>query len=415
MRILQLVKWLSPREDTGGKIRSFQLGRILSSFACVDVAGFVRPGAPVSGREEHLTHYHELFPIPFRPEVRSCLGFASWSAGEISLRSARFSASVYRRTVDKILSEDHYDAVQVEELPLMNNLGPLPQNLPVVYSAHNVESRLSFSIFTRRSPLSRFIAEMERRRTLVEERRAVERSRACLAVSDTDRDSLLRLCPSGVAVHVLPNCAHERFRPSVAPVSAKEILCAGAFGWHANRDGLTWFIEAVLPRLRETCAGLTVRVAGSEIGPSLSRRLRRCGVLVHPDVPDVLPFLQAARLLLVPLRVGGGTRIKIVEAWAAGTPVVSTRAGAEGLPCRPGVDIVIADEPIQLAEAICEVLDDDLFYGMLRSEGLNRAERLRWSGLASALKGIYASLLENGRELLGNSCECPAHMERTKG
>jgi len=381
----------------------------------VDVVGFVRPEEPVSGREEHLSHYQELFPIPFRPVVRSCLGVAAWSVGGMSLRSAGFSASGYHRTVNKILSERHYDAVQVEELPIMSNLGPLPQNLPVVYSAYNVESQLSFSIFKRRNSLFPFIAELEHRRTRQEERRAVERSRACLVVSEEDKDSLLRLCPNGANVHVFPNCAPERFQPSGGLVARKEILCTGAFGWYANRDGLIWFIKAVLPLLRERCADATIRVAGSEIGSSLTRKLKKCGVLVHPDVPDILPFLQAARLLVVPLRVGGGTRIKIIEAWATGTPVVSTSTGAQGLNCRPGADIVIADQPSLFAEGIRKILDDDQFYGMLRSEGLKRAQGLRWSTLAAPLKAVYASLLENGKRSLGNSGKRPTDGERTKG
>ena len=407
MRILQLVKWLSAREDTGGKIRSFQLGRALASFACVDVVGFVRPGESVSGREEHLSHYDRLYPIPFNDAARNATTALAGFAAGLSLRSARFSDPAYRRSIDKILSENHYHAVQVEELSLMNHLGSRWRNLPIIYSAHNLESHLSPATVAGGNPLFRFLAGTERRRTVVEERRAVERSRACLAVSNQDRDSLLELCPGNrTPVHVIPNCAHDRFQPSLEPVSKDEILAVGCFGWYPNEDGMRWFMEAVLPGLRMMQPRLVIRVAGSEIGPSLGRKLRKCGFFVYPDVPDVLPFLQHARLLVVPLRIGGGTRIKIVEAWAAGVPVVSTGAGADGLPCRPGVDIVIADDPVHFAESIHSVLEDDLFYKKLRSEGLDQAKRLRWSGLAGALQGIYASALEEGRAL-GYTCQKP--------
>jgi polysaccharide biosynthesis protein PslH len=384
------MKWLSSREDTGGKIRSFRLGKALASFARVDAAGFVLPGDRIDGGKEHLSHYDRLYSFPIQRAFGNPLNFLSGIARGLSLRSARFFSSSSRRFVEKILRENRYDAIQVEELSLMSSLGSLFLNFPVIYSSHNVESQLSSMIFNHRNFFLKFLSETERRRTAAEERRALSFARACLAVSEKDRSILKRLSPQGTTpVYVLPNCANDRFKPSAQGVAGKEILSAGCFGWYPNEEGMMWFVNEVLPRLREQVPGPEITVAGSEIGCSLGEKFKQSGIRICPDVPDMLPFLQNARLLIVPLRIGGGTRIKIIEAWAAGLPVVSTSIGADGLPCRPGVDILIADDPVQFAGAIHKILTDDDLYQKLWLEGLKNSKNLRWSGLSTPLKEIY--------------------------
>lgn len=320
-------------------------------------------------------------------------------AGGFSLRTARFSPGAFCPFVEKILRENRYDALHVEELPLMSSLRSLAPDLPVIFSAHNVESELSPLMFRHWNPLLKLLAEMERRRTVAEERRALARALFCLAVSEKDRKALRCLSPGGgTPIHVLPNCAHDRFQPASRGMTAeKGLLSVGAFGWYPNQEGLLWFLAEVLPLLRKKAPAVTVRVAGSGIGPSLFRKLARQGIEVHPDVPDILPFLQKSRLLFVPLRIGGGTRIKIVEAWAAGLPVVATSVGAEGLPCRPGTDILIADDAVGFAGAVHSLLEDDGLCGKLRSEGLKKARDFRWSRLAESLEDLYSKALRDGR------------------
>jgi glycosyltransferase involved in cell wall biosynthesis len=125
----------------------------------------------------------------------------------------------------------------------------------------------------------------------------------------------------------------------------------------------------------------------------LARLLEHSGCSVDRDVPDMLPFLREARVLVVPLHVGGGSRVKIVEAWAAGTPVVSTTVGAAGLECAPGSDIVIADTAGEFAMRVRDVATDDALHERLRTAGLKRAARLRWSRMRTTIESIYAAEL----------------------
>ncbi|MFO7570498.1 MAG: glycosyltransferase family 4 protein [Smithellaceae bacterium] len=396
MRILHVMKWLSSSENTGGKIRAFRIGKALSSFARVDAAGFVLSGEEPTGNENHLSHYHRLYPFPMLrgvPRMREVL--TSFTQG-LSLRTTRFLPGTFGIFLKRILRENRYDAIQVEELPLMASLHCVPLDIPVIFSSHNVESELSYRLFSNRNPFIKRLAAMESRRTMQEEINALARARVSVAVSERDRDLMLTLCRGRISdIRVLPNCASDRFQPSPQGLPGRGVLTVGSFGWYPNQDGLMWFVDQVLPLLRKAFPGEIIRVAGSGIGRTLRKRLAHQEIRVFPDVPDMLPFLQEARLLFVPLRIGGGTRIKILEAWAAGLPVVSTSIGAEGLPYRPGVNMLIADDAKTFAAAIGRLLDDDGLYGMLRSEGLKTSQNFRWSGMSTPFADIYKNVLKN--------------------
>lgn len=396
MRILQLVKWLSPWEDTGGKIRSFALGRALASFARVDAAGFMLPGEQPAGNENHLVHYGQLYALPVCRGAEALRQLAAAAAGGLSLRTARFFPGFFASFVEKILRDTAYDAVQVEELPLMSSLRSLDAKLPVIYSSHNLESELSRRLFEQRGPLFKLAAKWEYQRTVAEERSALSRSHAVLVVSERDRKALIGLSPdSAGSLYVLPNCAQDRFQPSGREKSGQEILAVGAWGWYPNQEGLLWFVNCVLPLLRKDSPAVTVRVVGSGMGADFRRTLIRQGIEVHADVADTLPFFQQARLLFVPLRIGGGTRIKILEAWAAGLPVVSTPLGAEGLPCRSGTDVLIAGEAAEFAAAVRQLLHDDALYAKLRRAGLQQSLQFRWSSLEAPLRQVYEPWLKS--------------------
>lgn len=398
IKILQLMKWLSRAEDTGGKIRCFRIGKALAAFADVDAAGFVVPGDEPSGREEHLSSYHRLYPFPALQEARQLPQILTSFAGGLSLRTARFLPGGFRAFMKNIIRNNGYDAIHVEELPLMASLDIPSLHIPVIFSSHNVESELSFRMFRRRNIFIKLLAGVEYRRTAQEERNAVMRAGATLAVSQRDKDSLMRLVHQNASsIHVLPNCAHDRFQPSLRKEPGKGLLTVGSFGWYPNREGLLWFVDKVLPLLRKKFPEEIIRVAGSEIDASLRRMLENKGIQVFSDVPDMLPFLQEARLLFVPLRIGGGTRIKILEAWAAGLPVVSTSIGAEGLPYRHGVNMLVADDVMRFAGEICTLLEDDGLCTRLRSEGLDASRNLRWANMNCLLQDVYRNVLKNRR------------------
>jgi glycosyltransferase involved in cell wall biosynthesis len=267
----------------------------------------------------------------------------------------------------------------------------------VVYSAHNVESAISAGIVRRRSGWLGPLARLEERRTRAEERNALARARLCLAVSAQDKRELEALATSNrCPVHVVPNCVGDEVVPGRPPArgsdGTSEVVCVACFRWVPNVEGARWFLEHVMPHLRYGSTRCTVRFVGSEIDASLAAAIRAGGCEYAADVPATLPHLHRARVAMVPLLSGGGTRLKIVEAWAAGVPVVSTPLGARGLGCRDGFDALLASDAAAFAGAVRSVIEDDSLYTRLRANGLARAEDLRWKKLAPLLEDLYGSL-----------------------
>ncbi len=401
MHVLQLVKWLSAHQTNGGEMRSISLGRVLAGFAAVDVIGF-RSGDDALQSAPALAHYRDMYTVCLDGLVRR----GAWTLANLgrgySLRSARFRSPAYCQRVAEVLRTRHYDAVQVEEVSLLQTLAPLPSGVPVVYSSHNVESVLAPRMLRARAGVLRHGVWFDRGRTAAEERRAVEQANMCLVVSAADQRLLASLAPGRAsAIHVIPNCVGDDVVPA-APVpsgaAAAEVVCVASFGWYPNVQGARWFLAAVVPRLRGSGAACAVRFVGSRIDATLAEQIVAAGCQYSADVASTLPFLHRARAAVVPLLIGGGTRIKIVEAWAAGVPVVSTRVGAEGLDCADGVDALLADDPESFADALRRVLEDDALYGRLRANGLRRAEVLRWSRVAPRLERLYASLARDAAE-----------------
>ncbi len=400
MQILHVLKWLSPVEACGGQIRALHLGRSLASFAEVDAVGFL-PRRQLSGEDnQNLKHYRQLFPIPLPEKIKAMREIACSSLAGASLRTSRFFPNYLYTFINKLVMEGSYDAIQVEELPLMSAVLKMNTGIPIVFSSHNVESELSSRLFKKYNSALRLFAGIEQRRTLREERKALSASASCLVVSERDRQQFRELSGSAQLppIHVLPNGVPERFSPAKQPAKRAGILISGSFGWYPNKNGLHWFLDFVLPQIRRIHPDLPIRVAGSGIKSQIQQRLQKKGISVHCDVPDMLPFLRQAQMLLVPLRIGGGTRIKIIEAWGAGLPVVSTSLGAEGLPCAHERDILLADRPEDFANSINRLLIDAELRETLAANGISAANGLRWPALNGPLGNVYSQLnMDNGR------------------
>ncbi|MBV8982403.1 MAG: glycosyltransferase [Acidimicrobiia bacterium] len=176
---------------------------------------------------------------------------------------------------------------------------------------------------------------------------------------------------------VVPNGVDtERFRPTPLP-REPALVFTGMLSWGPNVDGLTWFCREVLPLVRAEVADARLDIVGLDPLPEVSTLARLDSVSVHANVPSVVPWLEQARVALVPLRVGSGTRLKALEAMSAGRPVVGTTIGMEGLGVENGVHALVADEPAAMAGAITRLLTDETL-----------AERLAQAGAAHARTGF---------------------------
>ena len=221
------------------------------------------------------------------------------------------------------------------------------------------------------------------------ERRALGRFDGVLAVSDADSASLTRLYPEAVRapIHVVPTGVDtEFFKPTAPSALSRRLVFTGSMDWLPNEDAMLFFCREIFPSIRAEEPEVTLSIVGRAPTPAVARLAQDAGITVTGRVEDVRPHISESAVYVVPLRIGGGTRLKIFEAMAMGKAVVSTAVGAEGLPVRHGEHLLLADEPAAFATAVVRLLRDADARGRLESAARALVvEQYDWSAVADEL------------------------------
>jgi glycosyltransferase involved in cell wall biosynthesis len=193
-----------------------------------------------------------------------------------------------------------------------------------------------------------------------------------IVVSEDDADTL---GGSNTQVLIIPNGVDVgQYRPAPLP-AAPRIVFTGALYTLPNRDGIRWFCEEVLPLIQVAHPEVELDIVGSRPNPIVTALGSIPGVSVHADVPQISSYLDAARVVIVPIRVGSGTRLKALEGMAAGRPIVGTTIGLGGLDLVDGRHALFADDAPAFAKAVGAVLSDDRLASSLAAEGRSLVER----------------------------------------
>ena len=363
MRILFATLTMPYPPTNGHRLRLWALLRALAeeghklsliSFADPDE---IQRATPELGA---LCHSVERVPLPSgrgfpRSESlrRARALLSAHPFGVHRLRSAEFAATVSQR-----LAAEPFDLLICDGIYNIQNL-PQHPGVPVVLNkddvAHIIIQRyLQFE----RNLARRLYGRLEARKVWRWERRACSAVSANLVSSEIDRALLHRLCP-GAPTFVVPNVVDLEHYTPARDGDPLTVLFQGGMDWHPNRDAVGFFASAILPKLQQLVPGVTVRIAGRSPDDAFRRRFGAVpGLEFTGTVPDMRVEIARATVCVVPLRIGSGTRLKIIEAAAMGKAVISTHLGAEGLDFVNGEDIVLVDEPCSFAAAIKDLLAD---------------------------------------------------------
>lgn len=367
MRILWLKTELLHPVDKGGKIRTYQMLRAINRQHPITYLTLDDGSAAPDARERAFEYATRVDVVPFRVAARGTPRFFAELATNL-LSPLPYSLQRYRVTAFAERVRAHVAAGGVD-LVVCDFLTPwvnLPADVaslgvPVVLFQHNVEAeiwRRHAEVAT--NAVSRRYFALQWQRTASFERAACRAAGHVVAVSDHDA-SLFRERYRVHSVSAVPTGVDiEYFDP--APFGSRvpgRLVFTGSMDWMPNADGITWFTEQVWPRVRAARPDATFAVVGRN-PPAAVRALATAGsgIEVTGSVPDVRPYLGTGSAFVVPLRIGGGTRLKIYEAMAMACPVVSTAIGAEGLPVRPDEHLRLADDAAGFARHCVELLDD---------------------------------------------------------
>ena len=424
LRVLHFVPRVCWPLDTGAKLRNYHLARELARRARVTLLTFAESGEaagddPAGTRVTQAStepplatpeHFYERTITVARAQGYTPAKILRGALGRTPLPVLNYTTAAMKEALKRVLDEQDFDVVQVESIHLTAYLPIIraARSRPLVLlDWHNIESELMQRYGERAGNfLRRAYARRTARQLSRLERRAAREFDAHVVVSERDGAQILEH-ERGARVSLIENGvdtayysderierAHAAARDDAEPVGRRHrLVFVGSMDYHANVDAAVNFAREVWPRLHERKPELTYTIVGRDPAPEVRQLARLPGVEVTGTVADVRPYYREALAAIIPLRVGGGSRLKILEAMAAGVAVVSTTLGAEGLSVRDGENILIADGGRELGETIAAVADDPLRRKRLGEAGRALVfERYDWSRIGADLFESYLSL-----------------------
>jgi len=388
--------------DTGGRLRSFHTLAELTRRHRVTLVTTHGPRDEPAGLKARLAGCERIVSLPYAVPKQGTARFArallrSWlSPLPVDLWKWRIPA--LREEVSRLMTAAQFDLC-VADFLLATPSVPLNGPVPTVLFAHNVEHMIWKRLSHAEPRLwRRALLEVEWRKMRRYETEACTRARLTVAVSEADRALLAAHAPRARVCAIPTGVDTAYFTPNGSQETPGALVFTGSLDWFPNEDCIVHFGEVVFPRIREAVPDVSLTVVGRNPGPRVQRLAAIPGVRVTGTVQDVRPYVAAATLCVVPLRVGGGTRLKIFEALAMGKAVVSTTVGAEGLPLVPGRHFVQADEPAEFANAVVALLRDPARRKALGSAGRRLVEeRYSWSQVVREFEARCEEVVAHAR------------------
>jgi polysaccharide biosynthesis protein PslH len=344
-----------------------------------------------------------LVPNPHRSLLKHRLRQLRSLASTRSFERLRVTVPALQRALDQVLLARRFDIVNLEFSFLGHfelRQAPSGERLPLlVVDSHNIDYELARQYARAGDSLARRLYARANWRKLRREELGIYRDAdGVYLCSAADERRLLDQVP-GVRTAVIPNAADVEYyqpRPTDPRPDGRTVVFFGLLSYVPNLDGVIHFVRDIWPRIAEAHPDARLKIVGGRPPPSL---LALAGPRVELTgfVPDLRPHLAAAAAVVVPLRLGGGTRLKIVEAMAMGKAIVSTTLGAEGIEAAPGRDLLIEDQPAAFADAVNRLLADPHLAARIGQSARRLAvERYSWSGAAQALEDFYRRILQLG-------------------
>lgn len=394
MRILFLSRWFPYPPDNGARLRIYNLLRYISRIASIDLLAF--HSAPVQlemlemGRRD--CHMIGIVPYkPFRPStLQAILGFFNSKPRSVVATHSKDMA----QRVKYALSGNSYDLVIASERDMADYLDGIEHptaileelELSTFYEAYTHEQALTRRI---RSGLTWWKAARYYRRIL-------EGFAASTVVSEDEKRVVHHVTPAGHLLEVIPNGIDLAYYQALeAQPQEYTILYCGSLTYDANFDAVYFFLEEIFPQVLDACPQAKLRVTGALHGVDLGKLRRSEHVEFTGYLEDVRPIIAKSWVSVVPLQIGGGTRLKILESLAMGTPVIATRKGAQGLAIQSGEGMLIADSPQRFGQYVVDVFEQPELRRSLSMAGKISVRIYDWERIGPQFNRLVLDLAQS--------------------
>jgi sugar transferase (PEP-CTERM/EpsH1 system associated) len=314
----------------------------------------------------------------------------------------------------RVLSTEKYDAVHVLDLVLAQYFLDEHEDIPLVLDRTRVD--LQYQLMEHkhlRSSIKNRLLNLESYAKLwAFEKNVATRSALQVLCGPDDSEFVRKYISRSVPIKIVPNGVDlEYFNPEASSEPRSEnptVIFCGAMDYNPNIDALRWFFSEIHENLRREIPDLNVLIVGKSPNTEIQSYSQKPGVTVTGAVPDVRRYYRQAWLQIVPLRIGGGTRLKIVESLGIGTPVVSTTVGAQGLDLKADAEILYADTPAEFVAQTAKALRDAELRAQMERNGRAAVRaRLSWETLSAELRSAYKTQVFS-KKGLGTGSRNPA-------
>jgi len=393
------ILFVSPRQSwplySGARMRDHYFAQALGRRAALTYVFFSEPGR-ASPQRADLPFCRRIVPVP-APRLYTPGKIVRGVLGRWPLPVVNYTSNEMKAALAGVLREDQFDLVHLDSIHMAAYVPGVCRQTPapVVYNWHNIESELMRRYSAGVQPLRKLYAAWTARRLAALERQILGQAFGHVVCSQRERAQLLGIVPEA-RIAVIENGVDTAFfaEPPVAPGRRHRIVFVGSMRYHGNVEAAVWFARSVWPRIRERFPAWRLTLAGYDPAPAVLALRGAENVEVTGTVEDLRPYYGEALAAIVPVRTGGGTRLKILEAMAAGVPVVSTTLGAEGLAVSPGRHLLIADrEEDWLRQLSALAPQGDLWNGLVAAGRDLVRSRYDWEILGAALYETYSHWL----------------------
>ncbi len=400
MRILYVATRICWPVTSGAHLRDFHIAQHLARHAKLTYLGMD------SG--EGGTQLQEVSEEPIEPfgdakviRVRRSAGYTVSKIvrgliGPRPLNLLHYVSPLVMQQLERVLTDDSFDVIQIEGVYIRAYIECIRRLAPHALlncDWHNIESEI-MSRYAENAPglPRRLYAKRTANLLLGQENLLLQACDTHTVCSERERQALLSRNLNS-RIEVISNGVDvASFLPSPEPNSVRRnLVFVGAMHYHANVDAVRFFAREVWPAIHRRRSDLRFVIVGAKPAPAVLKLREQPGIIVTGTVDDVRPFYHDALAAVVPLRVGGGTRLKILEAMAAGTPVISTSLGAEGLPVTNGKDILLAESPSDFADCAVRLKPDSELWKNLAEAGRRLVRDYDWAVIGDTLLRFYDS------------------------
>jgi glycosyltransferase involved in cell wall biosynthesis len=297
--------------------------------------------------------------------------------------------------LDELAKGTEFDLIHLDTLDLMQYVTPF-RGRPVVLNHHNIESQVAARRAAAESgPIARHILHRDAKKIGILERSAASIVSINLVVSELDAERLRAVAPTARTRVVENGVDPEYFLPTpVPPPRAKSVIFVGGMNWHPNRDAATWFVQAIWPALLADDPGRSALLVGRFPPEAVQSAARDARLRAPGYVPDVRPYLQESAVYICPMRIGGGTRLKILDALAMKKPIVATSVSVEGLDLHEEVHFLGAETPEDFVRQVRRLEREPELVRRLTQAGRQLVEeRYSWKRIGEHLDLAYRDAL----------------------